>query len=126
MAQLYTDTRPKMSELPAVSAKARRRWGERSHDQTYNVETAWDQGVELPYTGLVMEYDEARYHKPSETILIERDGTIASVFDATTTNDKTKIGIKLATDGLQYGVGEQTTISRSNQTGASGRAGQFN
>jgi hypothetical protein len=70
-------------EDPSATRHAERRWRQRAtYAGEYQPSEAWHDGAPIPITETSLEGDGARYHAPTETVLIRRDGAIVTVLDA--------------------------------------------
>ena len=62
-----------------ISKHAHRQWRRRSDAPGLDPRLAWDLGVALDNSA---DFDEARYHRQSETVLFRRATTLVTVYDA--------------------------------------------
>lgn len=62
-----------------VSAHAAKRWTERTEPGAVEPKTAWVTGVRVRDAEDVVDADECRYHRETETILVRRDTTIVTI-----------------------------------------------
>lgn len=81
----------------AVSDHAAARWDERTGADSIAPEAAWARAHRCPGVEPRIRGDEARYHPPTDALLLRRIGTIATVIGVADAND----------DGLRRAVRAQ-------------------
>lgn len=62
-----------------VSAHAYERWHERTDAPGHGPRVAWFNGFGIDCRAI--DADEARYHQPTDTVLIRKEGTLVTVLD---------------------------------------------
>ncbi|WP_435067684.1 hypothetical protein [Haloplanus sp. C73] len=73
------------------------RWAARSDDTGYGPVVAWREGRVIPEPhGL--EADEVRFHRPSGTVLLNRDGYLVTVIDADSAKPKLRRALRCLGD----------------------------
>jgi hypothetical protein len=69
--------------VPEPTEHAKERWHERALCPGFcGLRDAWRDGAPIPIEETTLDGDGARYHGPTETVLIRRRGAIVTVLDA--------------------------------------------
>jgi len=67
-------------DLPCVTGHAVRQWADRTPDDSVVLEAAWVHGQRVN-AGAPFQSGEVRFHHESNTLLVEKGGIIATVYN---------------------------------------------